>query len=396
MPPQGGLSETARSLQDQLRLAVKQDGGRLGIPPEISGQISPDLLDMDALTDYADQWARKFAEPYENDSRYFSGRPGFWRCFDELYPLQDPNRWNAIRHGVTTALERRGWVRPGGPQSSAWIIPGRLRLPSNTNGFLLTYNESRWQWLNADRLAAIAATSAGRLVTGRWSTGNRTGGIRRGDGAYLLRQGHDRGLIASGRFASEVYQDADWDEERSEANYADVDWDIILDTPDRLPVEELKAVFESISWDRLQGSGIVVPREELDLLAATWVAHVDASSYTSPEEVDDPDQFVEGAVTTVTSNRYERDRRARAKCIEHWGLACAVCGFDFEQRYGEIGTDFIHVHHLRELSSVGESYVVHAVDDLRPVCPNCHAMLHRVRPALSIATLRKRLRTKSR
>ena len=65
---------------------------------------------------------------------------------------------------------------------------------------------------------------------------------------------------------------------------------------------------------------------------------------------------------------------------------------DFEKRYGAIGKGFIHVHHLRELAEVGKSVVVDPVKDLRPVCPNCHAMLHRQRPALSIAALKRRLR----
>jgi 5-methylcytosine-specific restriction protein A len=36
---------------------------------------------------------------------------------------------------------------------------------------------------------------------------------------------------------------------------------------------------------------------------------------------------------------------------------------------------------------------VHPVKDLRPVCPNCHAMIHRgPGPALSIGELRRQLR----
>ncbi|MEG0771017.1 MAG: HNH endonuclease, partial [Clostridia bacterium] len=45
--------------------------------------------------------------------------------------------------------------------------------------------------------------------------------------------------------------------------------------------------------------------------------------------------------------------------------------------YGEIGKDFIHVHHLKPLNEIGEEYIVNPVNDLIPVCPNCHAMLHR-------------------
>lgn len=110
------------------------------------------------------------------------------------------------------------------------------------------------------------------------------------------------------------------------------------------------------------------------------------------EKESDPNTFEEGAVTEVRLTRYERDPRARRACLERWACVCAVCGFDFEKRYGKIGEGFIHVHHLHELASVGKRIVVDPEKDLRPVCPNCDAMLHRQRPALSIAALKRRLR----
>ena len=42
---------------------------------------------------------------------------------------------------------------------------------------------------------------------------------------------------------------------------------------------------------------------------------------------------------------------------------------------GREAEGYIHVHHLRGLSDVGGEYVVDPVNDLRPVCPNCHAVL---------------------
>jgi 5-methylcytosine-specific restriction protein A len=110
-----------------------------------------------------------------------------------------------------------------------------------------------------------------------------------------------------------------------------------------------------------------------------------------PEEVGPAEAYVEGAVTKVLVNSYERNLAARRACIDHWGTKCQVCGFDFEEVYGEIGRGFIHVHHIRSLAEIGASYVVDPVLDLRPVCPNCHAMLHREKPPLEIDLLRLRL-----
>ena len=96
------------------------------------------------------------------------------------------------------------------------------------------------------------------------------------------------------------------------------------------------------------------------------------SSESSSKEV-----YYEGSVTTVELDRYERNLEARKKCIESQGYQCKICGFDFEEVYGEIGKGFIHVHHVIPISSDKESRVVDYEKDLIPVCPNCHAMIHR-------------------
>ena len=80
---------------------------------------------------------------------------------------------------------------------------------------------------------------------------------------------------------------------------------------------------------------------------------------------------------TVVVNRYERNPEAREKCIAAHGYKCEVCGMDFEKTYGEIGKDFIHVHHIVPISTIGNEYKLDPEKDLVPVCPNCHAMLHR-------------------
>ena len=95
-----------------------------------------------------------------------------------------------------------------------------------------------------------------------------------------------------------------------------------------------------------------------------------------PEEVLDPLTLVEGAVRRVTVNAYERNPAARQKCISAHGTTCCICEFSFGAVYGPEAEGYIQVHHVRPLSEVGEEYVVDPVEDLRPVCPNCHAVLH--------------------
>lgn len=94
-------------------------------------------------------------------------------------------------------------------------------------------------------------------------------------------------------------------------------------------------------------------------------------------ECDIPDNCSEGAKSTVVVNKYERSSIARLKCIEKHGYRCKVCGLDFEEKYGELGKGFIHVHHIVPIATIGERYILNPEKDLIPVCPNCHAMLHR-------------------
>lgn len=107
-----------------------------------------------------------------------------------------------------------------------------------------------------------------------------------------------------------------------------------------------------------------------------------------PDEIGTPERYVEGATMTVSVNAYERNPLARQACIAHWGCACSVCEFDFGIQFGSLGSNFIHVHHVLPLAEIRQEYQVDPVADLRPVCPNCHAMLHKRHPVLSIEELK--------
>jgi hypothetical protein len=118
------------------------------------------------------------------------------------------------------------------------------------------------------------------------------------------------------------------------------------------------------------------------------------SSADFPDEVAQPEMYFEGATQPVMVNSFERDPDARAACIAHYGARCVVCGFDFEAQYGERGRGVIDVHHLKPLSEVGRSYKVDPIEDLRPVCPNCHTIIHRGKLRLSLEEARALVRVK--
>jgi hypothetical protein len=139
--------------------------------------------------------------------------------------------------------------------------------------FLLTWNPDTARWSDAEFDEAAERSAAGHALPSRWGVGIRKSGIAVGDTAYLVRQRRDRGIVASGRFASEIYEDVRWDGSGRTTTYADVRFDVIVPLVDRLPVVLLKHQVPAVPWDHLQGSGVRVPARSEPGLEALWLAH---------------------------------------------------------------------------------------------------------------------------
>jgi hypothetical protein len=88
----------------------------------------------------------------------------------------------------------------------------------------------------------------------------RKGGITPGDTAVLYRQYQHRGLVASGIFTSGVEIGEHWEDRGQEVRLAQIDWNVVLDYEDCLPVEVLKAEVPAVKWDHIQvlQSGFVI------------------------------------------------------------------------------------------------------------------------------------------
>ena len=107
-------------------------------------------------------------------------------------------------------------------------------------------------------------------------------------------------------------------------------------------------------------------------------------TWSFQEELGIEKPLVEGASFTVQVSAFERNPVARQKCVAHYGTSCSVCGFNFGVTYSGSAIGYIHVHHLKPLASIGEEYVIDPIKDLRPVCANCHAVIHLRQPPYSI------------
>jgi 5-methylcytosine-specific restriction enzyme A len=132
------------------------------------------------------------------------------------------------------------------------------------------------------------------------------------------------------------------------------------------------------------------------VIALEQLGWISAHHYSSPDEIELPDEVLtEGSIRQVKVNAYERNPEARRKCIEHYGTQCSVCSFDFGEFYGVEANGFIHVHHLKRIADIGQKYEIDPLNDLRPVCANCHAMIHLGNGCRSIEEVKEMMRVQS-
>lgn len=246
--------------------------------------------------------------------------------------------------------------------------------------FLLTWNPKKSDWELPDDIVTLKRKGT---LERRWSCGSNKH-IFPGDRVFMLRQGPEpRGIIGSGSVTTGSHEDDHWDESRGGvALYVYVAWDTLSERPiiERKRLDDAR--FSGVHWNS-QSSGITIKAEVARRLEDEW-AKATGSSFQPFAEEEDQLVFREGAVQTVTINAYERNPHARAACLNHYGTRCSICGFDFGEVYGPAGVGLIHVHHLRSIATIGRRYRINPITDLRPVCPNCHALIHRRTPAFSL------------
>jgi hypothetical protein len=135
--------------------------------------------------------------------------------------------------------------------------------------------------------------------------------------------------------------------------------------------------------------GFLKPILKYKDIAADFVSLETQSEYRGPDELYLPPDLQEGKVRNVPVDIYECNPVARRQCIEHYGTICNVCTFIFSKYYGPMGDGLIHVHHLNPISMNLGTRQVDPVKDLRPVCPNCHAIIHKRCPPFSIEEVKK-------
>ena len=171
-------------------------------------------------------------------------------------------------------------------------------------------------------------------------------------------------------------------EERLNANEYRIDvlWYLVL--PEPITPRVLRDRYGLESWIGT-ARRIIKNRHKAEYL----IRHLEEEYTRNPQEVDEneiAEPYREGNLHPITVNAHERNQKAKAKCIAHYGCCCAVCGFNFEAKYGAVGKGVIEVHHITPLSQISGEYVVDPIKDLIPVCSNCHTIIHRQKPPYDI------------
>jgi 5-methylcytosine-specific restriction enzyme A len=264
--------------------------------------------------------------------------------------------------------------------------------------YLFTWNPGRWDWESLEEDSTLYKRRG--YLDGRWSCGV-TKRIVPGDRAFLIKIGKDepRGIMASGFAVSTPFEAPHYSDPKKTANYTDLRYDVLLNPRSEVLLHRslLLSELPDVHWSP-QGSGITIAPEAAARLEELWrhhLASIGLAPQQIPDEVSTPERYSEGALRRIAVNAYERDPRARKACIDHHGWRCSICGFCFGDHFRAIGDGFIHVHHLRPLADIGGDYEVDPIADLIPVCPNCHAMLHRRIPPYTPEELRAHITSSS-
>jgi len=201
-----------------------------------------------------------------------------------------------------------------------------------------------------------------------------------------------KGIVGCGYISSTPFVLPHWDPAKRAAGKAPARTHLVFKSlADRplIGLQDLKRRFPDYNWTPQMGGMAVPPRIGDKLFAEIQRSKLHGFTPESRESVE---RYAEGKRRRITLATYDRSRPARDACIAHHGFKCAVCSFSFESTYGELGASYIEVHHLRQLADIREEREIDPIKELRPVCANCHRMLHRKRPPLSIEQLRRAMK----
>jgi 5-methylcytosine-specific restriction protein A len=266
------------------------------------------------------------------------------------------------------------------------------------NSYLFAWNPTKWNWKNLED--AVQQLAEGGNHSEMWSCRSYKT-IKPGDRAFIVKLGTEpKGIFASGIITTYPFLAQHWSGENRLVQRVMIEFDVLLN-PEKDPILDLDilnlGMLSKQTWTP-QSSGISIKSEVVDELEGVWFDFLKTHRFRYHPLISQSENktgsHTEGTPNEIKLTRYERNPQARKYCIAHYGLTCMACEFNFETQYGQIGRNFIHVHHLTGIAAIGKTYEIDPIKDLRPVCPNCHAIIHKRVPAFTIDEVKEFIKLK--
>lgn len=240
--------------------------------------------------------------------------------------------------------------------------------------FLLLLNPEEWFWSPEDETDVIRRTAAGISVRESWVVGGRKQGIEPGDRVYLLQTGAGRrGVRGHGTVSSQVFQAEHPDDPTRQANFVDVDWQLVLAADEMVDMETLRAQVPGYSWNPPK-PGVELHQPMADQMDALWHARPEHR----PEGITEPDQGWE----LVDARR----RAARDEALRRLEEGFVADGWEVSQTngdrpYGAVATRGDQVRYLygRAAETAGRPVVFSAAE-------KAHAVAHHAECVLGVLT----------
>ncbi|HTO15365.1 MAG TPA: hypothetical protein VLZ83_06325, partial [Edaphocola sp.] len=207
--------------------------------------------------------------------------------------------------------------------------------------FLFAWNPKKWNWTTLEQ--SIDQIEQTGRATEKWSVISHNK-IQPGDRAFLMRLGEEpKGIMAAGFVSTPPFLSKHWSGEDKLVNRVMIDFEVILN-PEKEPLLSLDILNQGnlakVNWTP-QSSGIEISPEVTDELEAVWFDFLTTQEIRhnpfKQTEKDEQKVYTEGTPNQVLVTKYERNPYARKTCIDHYGLTCSVCKFNFENEYGELG-----------------------------------------------------------
>ncbi|MCL2130796.1 MAG: HNH endonuclease [Treponema sp.] len=240
--------------------------------------------------------------------------------------------------------------------------------------YLLTWNPNISPWDNIDN--EIIELQEKDYTDNRWDCNNSN--VKPGDLYFIIAVG---GSKRKGIFCFGIVEDFLLKQEslinKDRITNRIIGKNYILLNPEKDEIIDLNYLnnhFPNQKWTP-QNCGIIIKDEYANILLNNWEEHI--GKYKLYKNKINNRIYLDGNPQQKLYTYYERDSKARDKCLQIKGYTCAVCEKKMVDIYGDIGKEYIHVHHIKFLSSIKKEHKIIPENDLEPVCPNCHSMLHK-------------------